>query len=153
MEFKKLSEVQLVEGAVDTANVLIEENGEIKRVPKTQVGGTCFPTAIIESSDYTSTIASYHRGAQAADLTDVTYECLNMTFEEAYNTLLNGEVLDVICKVCFDDTPAVFHAGVYFGGTEAGVESLMVFFDFEGCVMYLYWTSDGISEQYPGKPV
>lgn len=39
MEFKKLGEVTLVEEALDTANVLIEENGEIKRVPKTEVGG------------------------------------------------------------------------------------------------------------------
>ena len=29
MEFKRLGEVTLVEEAVDTANVLIEENGEI----------------------------------------------------------------------------------------------------------------------------
>lgn len=152
MEFKKLSDVTLVEEAVDTANVLIEENGEIKRVPKTEVGGTCFPTAIIESSDYTSTIASYHGGAQEADSTDVIYECLNMTFEEAYNTLLNGEVLDVICKVRLDGTPAVFHAGVFFGGTEAGAECLMVFFEFSDYAIFLYWTADGISTENPFSP-
>lgn len=39
LEFTRLSDVALVEEATDTANVLIEEGGEIKRVPKTEVGG------------------------------------------------------------------------------------------------------------------
>lgn len=38
-EFKKLSEVTVLEEAAETAYVLIEENGEIYRVPKTAVGG------------------------------------------------------------------------------------------------------------------
>ena len=38
MEFEKLSEVTLAENAADTANVMIEENGEIKRVPKNTIG-------------------------------------------------------------------------------------------------------------------
>ena len=39
MEFTKLSEVAIVETATDDDKVLIEQNGEIKRVPKTEVGG------------------------------------------------------------------------------------------------------------------
>lgn len=38
-EFKKLSEVEQIETASDNATVLIEEGGEIKRVPKKEVGG------------------------------------------------------------------------------------------------------------------
>ena len=38
-EFKKLSAVETVEVVSDAANVLIEENGVIKRAPKTEVGG------------------------------------------------------------------------------------------------------------------
>lgn len=38
-EFKKLSAVEAVEAISDTANILIEENGIIKRAPKTAVGG------------------------------------------------------------------------------------------------------------------
>lgn len=37
--FKKLSEVTLLETSSDNATVLIEEGGEIKRVPKKAVGG------------------------------------------------------------------------------------------------------------------
>lgn len=38
-EFKKLSEVEAVRAVQDNANVLIEENGVIKKAPKTAVGG------------------------------------------------------------------------------------------------------------------
>jgi hypothetical protein len=38
-EFKKLSEVTALEEVAETAYVLIEENGEIYRVPKSLVGG------------------------------------------------------------------------------------------------------------------
>ena len=38
-EFKKLSEVTVLEEAAETAHVLVEENGEIYRVSKTAVGG------------------------------------------------------------------------------------------------------------------
>lgn len=38
-EFKKLSEVEKLETASDDASVLVEEGGEIKRVPKKEVGG------------------------------------------------------------------------------------------------------------------
>lgn len=40
VEFKKLAGVDIVETATDAANVLIEEGGTIKRVPKTEVGGS-----------------------------------------------------------------------------------------------------------------
>lgn len=38
-EFKKLSEVEIVESPADNANVLIEEEGVIKKVAKSAVGG------------------------------------------------------------------------------------------------------------------
>ena len=38
-EFKKLSEVTVLEEATDNSYVLVEEDGEIYRVPKSLVGG------------------------------------------------------------------------------------------------------------------
>lgn len=38
-EFKSLGTVDVVETVTDTANVLIEEDGVIKRAPKSEVGG------------------------------------------------------------------------------------------------------------------
>lgn len=37
-EFKKLSDVEIIETPIDTANVLIEEGGVIKKAPKSAVG-------------------------------------------------------------------------------------------------------------------
>lgn len=39
MEFKRLSDVEVVAEPTESANVLIEENGVIKKAPKTAVGG------------------------------------------------------------------------------------------------------------------
>jgi hypothetical protein len=39
-EFRKLSDVEVVAEPAESANVLIEENGVIKKAPKTAVGGT-----------------------------------------------------------------------------------------------------------------
>ena len=39
MEFKRLSDVEVVAEPAESANVLIEEDGVIKKAPKTAVGG------------------------------------------------------------------------------------------------------------------
>ena len=73
-EFKKLSEVTALEEATETAHVLIEENGEIYRVPKTAVGGGNvggIKTAIIRDSRYLNAIAGVSTMAIAAPA--VTY--------------------------------------------------------------------------------
>ena len=68
-EFKKLSEVTTLEEAAETAHVLIEENGEIYRVPKTAVGGSNvdgIKTAIIRDSRYLNAIAGLSTMKSAA---------------------------------------------------------------------------------------
>lgn len=45
-EFKKLSDVDVVAEPAESANVLIEENGVIKKAPKTAVGGGNEPILI-----------------------------------------------------------------------------------------------------------
>lgn len=47
-EFKKLSDVEVVEKPTESANVLIEENGVIKKAPKTAVGGGGVHTVLID---------------------------------------------------------------------------------------------------------
>lgn len=51
MEFKKLSDVEVVAEPTESANVLIEENGVIKKAPKTAVGGGGEWDAVIEIDD------------------------------------------------------------------------------------------------------
>ena len=146
-DFKKLSEVDLVEEVSNTANVLIEENGQIKRASKTKVGGagsdSVIKTAIITSSAYDShisNVAPYTGGP-------TTYSCKNMTFEEAYEALTTGTPINV---KLFD----------YYSGEGIGLIDLMPVAVIDGNVHFialqnqaqkltLYWTSSGISTTAP----
>lgn len=156
MEFTRLSDVTLVEETIDTANVLIEENGEIKRVPKTEVGGTGFPTAIIKSSDYDEAITAMLNPAEpssvkTADFTDeVTFSCTNMTFEEAYEIMSNGEILNVIFML-YLETPCNVQGITMFSGIVGfGVPCILLIEMFEN--IRLFWSADGISTHPPGSP-
>lgn len=149
-EFKKLSEVAALEEAAETAHVLIEENGEIYRVPKTAVGGGNvggIKTAIIRDSRYLNAIAELSTMGISGG-PKFTYECINMTFEEAYETMAKGEPLNVVGMLATGDEAANMQGSVIFAGaTMFGVPCLVV--RFEGTV--LYWTADGLSTSRPSS--
>lgn len=148
MEFRRLSDVSLIEEASDIANVLIEENGEIKRVPKTQVGGTGFPTAIIKDSFYDNTLAGLQTMMQSDE---PTFECLNMTFEEAYEIMASGEILEVIGMLT--DGPCInIHGFPAFTGVVLGAPCIILNFIFSSSSTSLFWTADGISLDPPASP-
>lgn len=73
-EFKKLSEVDVLETASDNATVLIEESGEIKRVPKSEVGGA--GGYVIKLSE------SY--------MDDNGHYCIESNYDEIYDVLVAG---------------------------------------------------------------
>ena len=50
-EFKKLSEVEMLESTSDNTTVLVEDSGEIKRVAKSKVGGAGGYVATITTDD------------------------------------------------------------------------------------------------------
>lgn len=148
-DFKKLSEVDLTEEVSDTANVLIEEGGIIKRAPKTKVGGagtdSVIKTAIITSSNYDSHISEVSTYVGAAPAT--TYSCKNMAFEEAYEALTTGVPINV---KLFD----------YYSGEGIGLIDLIPLVAISVNVQFialqnqaqkltLYWTSSGISTTSP----
>ena len=146
-EFKKLSEVAALEEAAETAHVLIEENGEIYRVPKTAVGGAGggIKTAIIRDSRYLNAIAGVSTMTSAAPA--VTYECINMTFEEAYETMAKGEPLNVV-GMLMDRGPVNILGMVFFIGTaEFGVPCIVVAIR----NINLFWTADGLSTSEPSS--
>ena len=145
-EFKKLSEVTALEEAAETAHVLIEENGEIYRVPKTAVGGAGggIKTAIIRDSEYLNAIAGLSTMGSAAPA--VTYRCINMTFEEAYETMANGEPLNVVGMLTGEGAINM-QGSVVFTGTAMGVPCIWVIFANEPS--NLYWTADGLSTSRP----
>ena len=147
-EFKKLSEVAVLEEASETAHVLIEENGEIYRVPKTAVGGAGggIKTAIIRDSGYLNAIAGL--STMMSSTPAVTYECINMTFEEAYETMAKGEPLNVVGMLTTGRALTNIQGIVGFIETAVfGVPCITV--DFQSLI--LFWTADGLSTSEPSS--
>lgn len=73
-EFKKLSEVEQLETASDNATVLVEEGGDIKRVPKKEVGG---------AGGYVIKLANSY-------LDDNDMYCFDESYDELYDVLMAG---------------------------------------------------------------
>lgn len=147
MEFMKLADVEVVETATETDKVLIEQNGEIKRVPKTEVGGGgAIKTVIIKSSDYDNAIAGVQTMSSAPE---ITYECINMTFEEAYQTMASGEPLGVMGMLVSNNASGCTTIALtYFAGTMNGVPCIVISFIMPQ--IDLYWTANGLSTDIPG---
>jgi hypothetical protein len=145
-EFKKLSEVEQIESASDNATVLIEEGGEIKRVPKKEVGGGgAIKTVIIKSSDYDNAVAGVATMATAAPA--ATLECINMTFDEAHQAMKNGEPLNFIAMVV-NGAPVYLTVGI-MGLADADFGTPCIVFEISGLTT-LFWTADGLSTEQPG---
>ena len=75
-EFKKLSEVEQIETASDNATVLIEEGGDIKRVPKSAVGG--------------NGVGGYVIKLESSYINDDGMYCLDESYDELYDVLVAG---------------------------------------------------------------
>lgn len=146
-EFKRLGEVEALSEVPENANALIEVDGDIKRVPGSGLGGnTGIKTAIIKDSEYDSCIAAISTMASVAP---ITYECTNMTFEEAYDTMLNGEPLAIFGMLAGEGAMN-FYGITAFIGTALGVPCIQIIFNL-GSTTILFWTADGISTEEPSS--
>lgn len=147
-EFKKLSEVAALTEVPEGAKVLAEANGQIVRVPGSGLGGdTGIKTAIIKDSRYDKALAGGQSYASAAP--EVTYSCINMTFEEAYETLASGDPMKV--HLMLGDEGAMNMDGiVLFLGTVINGVPCIAFFYTTNVQKTLFWTADGISTEQPG---
>ena len=97
-EFKKLSEVEAMTKVPDGANVLAEANGKIVRVPGSGLGGSGgIKTAIIKASNYDAVLDFLNgKTSTMPDLENVTFSCVNMTFQEVYSAILAGEQVNIV---------------------------------------------------------
>ena len=143
-EFKKLSEVQALTEVPEGANVLAEANGKIVRVPGSGLGGSGggIKTGIIKSSDYDQSL----QGVQGLDA-EVTYSCINMTFEEAYDALANGEPMTAHFMLGGAGTVNTTGIVAFLGTTINNVPCIMIREELSS--LMLYWTADGISTTQP----
>ena len=85
MEFKKLSDVEVVAEPAESANVLIEENGVIKKAPKTAVGG----------GDKWDMIINFQDG----DLNNTNKFSIELgSYFDLYEKLMNNNKVNVLFK-------------------------------------------------------
>lgn len=145
-EFKRLSDVEALPEVPEGATVLAEVNGAIKRIPGEGLGGAGIKTAIIKDSGYDNILSGVMSAAAAAP--EYTYECINMTFDEAYATIANGEPLAVFGMLT-SEGPVNTYGMVMFCGMAIGVPCIMVEFYNDFVSAPLYWTSNGLSTEQP----
>lgn len=143
-----LREAELVETPAEGATLFcLNPDGTVNRVSAANVGGSGgIKTAIIKDSGYDNAIAGVQSAATAPEY---TYECTNMTFEEAYQLMASGEPLQVLGM--FTTEGATNVTGAAFLGTPMGVPCItMMFAAASTTIALLYWTADGLSTSAPG---
>lgn len=156
--FKNLADVELLEGVPEYANAFVEVDGMIKRVPGkglSSEGG--IKTAIIKQSDYDEAVEFFSgngagpASAMTGDAPAKSFECINMTFDEAYQTIMSGEPLAIMGMIVDMGLLNAYGIAMSVGTLETGEPLIMIMFilasDYS---MGLYWTADGISTKMPG---
>lgn len=148
--YKKLADVEALTEVPEGATVFAEVDGEVKRIPGSGLGGSDIKTAIIKSSDYDNALAGLQTAASLGD--PVTYSCVNMTFEEAYQTMAAGEPLNAVGLVAGEGCMCIQGAVVFVGTAMTGSPLMMVALAFNGEMLaMLYWTADGLSTEAPSE--
>lgn len=134
MEFKKLSDVEVVKAPADNANILIEDNGVIKKVPKTTIGNFIIINTSIEEAT------------------------CNKTYDEVIKMYCDGTIDCAIMKEINSDTGSFFFAMVYEitlldadgKNTDAASVECIKFDCGDGMSVYYY--ANGISWDGPVAP-
>lgn len=95
MGFKKLSDVEVVAEPAESANILIEEDGVIKKAPKTAVGGAggVEPDLVIAINAFFSN--------SPTDLTAEQFSIESGSLESVKDTLVAGNIPVVKVKYYF----------------------------------------------------
>lgn len=149
-EFKSLADVEILTEVPEGASVFAEVGGAIKRVPGEGLGGAGIKTAIIKDSEYDNTLAGLATAISAAPA--VTYSCINMTFEEAYQIMASGEPLACLLMTSLEGAMNLPGMSGYAGAAVFGVPCIMLGFAIGSyTAAQLYWTADGISTEEPSS--
>lgn len=149
--FKNLADVELLNEVPEGCTAFAEVNGVVKRVPSKGLGGAGgIKTAIIKDSMYDNMVA----GGMVPMGTYVGYECINMTFEEAYQTMENGEPLACFGMFAGEGAMTMYGIVAFTGSAQFSVPCIMLGFAL-GNFITLFWTADGLSTDEPssGSPL
>jgi hypothetical protein len=146
--FKNLAEVELLNEVPEGCTALAEVDGVVKRVPSKGLGGAGgIKTAIIKDSGYDNALAGLSTMASSEPL--YTFECINMTFEEAYQTMASGEPLVCFGMFTGDGAMNMYGAAAFTGSAYFGVPCIVLAFELFD--LALFWTADGLSTEMPSN--
>lgn len=140
-EMAKLAGVETLTEVPEGATVLAEVDGAIKRVPGAGLGSG-IKTAIIKDSNYDNALTG---AAVAQTDAEVTYSCINMTYEEACEIFLNGEPLNIVLMTATEGLATISGAAGFRPGL--GIIAM-----FELVNLQLFWTSSGITAEMSSTP-
>lgn len=143
IQYKTANQLPIMEEVTGNTYALVEENGTLKRVSGSSLGGSSIKTAIIKSSTYDNAIS----GPTEIDNEAATYSCINMTFEEAHQTMSNGEPLQAIIMFIADGQPTCTQGIFVFLADAVLGTPLITIICSEG--FRYFWTADGISTTPP----
>lgn len=159
-EFKRLSDVDFVENATDVANILIEDQGVIKRVPKATVGGNNNNSIVITIPFQTSA----PEAPQAVDSSDfISGATCNKTYPEVLQMLASDEIEYGVIRVVDSDNHAlvqispIIEAYAYDNSGNVvhplGANVLGVYFGLQDSSIFYrqagLFTTDGVSTPSP----
>lgn len=155
--YKTPDQLPIMEEVTENTYALVEENGTLKRVSGSNLGGSGgIKTVIIRSSDYVEALSGV---ASAGASVSISYECINTTFEEVYGILASGEPVIAMGQVVFEGMACITSATCIFATAFVGVPCIVIelFTVVNGTLVsggdVLYWTADGLSVEAPNDNV
>jgi hypothetical protein len=151
--YKKLTDVEVMEEVSENTMALVEDNGKLKKVPCGKGFGGGVTTAIFKANYYEEIIGDMLNGGGGSEVSMASaapevseYTCLNMTFQEAYDLMRSGEPLMGL-MMDFYNGAACMPMAMVFVGIEAFTEPCIVI---DGYGSSYFWTSTGIWTSPPG---
>lgn len=147
IQYKTANQLPIMEEVTGNTYALVEENGTLKRVSGSSLGGSSIKTAIIKSSAYDNAISD----PPEMNGETITYSCINMTFEEAHQAMANGEPLQAIIMLVADGICQCCQVtSVYLTDNPFKVPSIVINNAFANAeAQHYFWTADGISDTPP----
>jgi len=143
--YKKITDVEVMDEVTENSMALVNENGVLKQVPcGAGFGGGGVPTAIIKRNDYDNALAGVAAVVEQSEA--YTYTCTNMIFDEACQIIMSGQPIQVIFMVANNGCPA-YEVGynIVYDPTAS------LIYAETNTNIYVFWTSDGISTEEPSN--
>lgn len=142
----KIRDAEVLEEIPENAMALVNDGGKLKQVACGAFGGGV-ATAIFKQDGYDNALAGI---ATAIGVPELTYTCINMTFDEAVQIIMSGKPLAVISMeyyegrgVSFINYNDVGYAPSFYTTPTIACNICM------SDNLTIYWTPDGISNREP----